>query len=225
MTRYKKADRRSQAFPIQSRACKETPEVNNRIVTLSHHMIKNSRTTEKMDPHLWSVPQKLKAISSKGLVPGYEAPWLHWKCLNRLRTGMGRYKSNMLKWKYMNDMCSFEVIVHHYVCGRYIMSGNDWKSLIQSVNSELCLQNTWLKANKLSLNVNKTYYLVFHRARIKVDNDTSIRMNESIINSASYLKYLGVIIDSKLNWIPHITFVKNKISKGIGMMFRERLFK
>ena len=67
-----------------------------------------------------------------------------------------------------------------------IMSGNDLKNLIQSVNSELCLLNTWLKANKLSLNINNTYYFVFHRARIKIDNDTSIRMNDRIINSASH---------------------------------------
>ena len=45
-------------------------------------------------------------------------------------------------------------------------------------------------------------------------------MNDSIINSASHLKYLGVIIDSKLNWIPHITHIKTKISKGIGNMFK-----
>ena len=67
-----------------------------------------------------------------------------------------------------------------------IMSGSDLETLIQSVNAELCLLNTWLKANKLSLNVNQTYYIVFHRARIKVDNDHSIRMNDSIINSASH---------------------------------------
>ena len=105
---------------------------------------------------------------------------------------------------------------------RVLMSGNDLESLIQFVNSELCLLNTWLKVNKLSLNVNKTYYRIFHRERIKVDNDNSIRMNDSIINSASHLKYLGVIIDSKLNWIPLITYVKNKISKGIGIMFKAR---
>ena len=50
--------------------------------------------------HLRSVPHKLKSIPSDDLSPGSEAPWLHWKCLNRLRTGMGRCKSNMLKWKY-----------------------------------------------------------------------------------------------------------------------------
>ena len=120
---------------------------------------------------------------------------------------------------YMNDICNVSELLYTIMDAddtSVIMSGNDLESLIQSVNSELCLLNTWLKANKLSLNVNKTYYLIFHRARIKVDNDNSIRMNASIINSASHLKYLGVIIDSKLNWIPHITYVKNKISKGIG---------
>ena len=90
------------------------------------------------------------------------------------------------------------------------------------MNLKLCLLNTWLKAIKLSLNVNKTSYFVFHRARIKVDNDNSIQMNDTIINSTSHLKYIGVIIDSKLNWIPHITYVKNKIYRGIGIMFKAR---
>ena len=126
---------------------------------------------------------------------------------------------------YMNDICNVSELLYSIMYAddtSVIMRGNDLENQIQSVNSELCLLNIWLKANKLSLNGNKTYYLIFHRARIKVDNDNSIRMNDSIINSASHLKYLGVIIDSKLNWIPHITYVKNKISKGIGIMFKTR---
>ena len=102
----------------------------------------------------------------------------------------------------MNDICNVLELLYTIMYAddtSVITTGNDLKRLIQSVNSELCLLNTWLKANKLSLNVNKTYYLVFHRARIKIDNDTSVRMNDSIINSASHLK------NSKLNWIPHIT--------------------
>ena len=94
---------------------------------------------------------------------------------------------------YMNNICNVSELLYTIMYAddtSVIMSGNDLKSLIQSVNSKLCLLNTWLKVNKLSLNVNKTYYLVFHRARIKVDNDNSIRMNDSIINSASHLNYL-----------------------------------
>ena len=41
------------------------------------------------------------------------------------------------------------------------------------------------------------------------------------VNSA---KYLGVIIDHKLNWIEHISYVKSKISKGIGIMYKARQF-
>ena len=50
--------------------------------------------------HLRHVPQKLKSIPSEVLGPGSEVQWLQWKCLDRLRTGMIRCKSNMLKWKY-----------------------------------------------------------------------------------------------------------------------------
>ena len=80
---------------------------------------------------------------------------------------------------YMNDICNVSELLCTIMYAddtSIIMSGNDLKSLIQSVNSELCLLNTWLKANKLSLNVNKTYYIVFHRARIKI-------IHRSIVNN------------------------------------------
>ena len=38
------------------------------------------------------------------------------------------------------------------------------------------------------------------------------------IREAKSMKYLGVIIDSKLNWIDHITYIKNKVAKGIGII-------
>ena len=47
-------------------------------------------------------------------------------------------------------------------------------------------------------------------------------MGSSIITATDKLKYLGVIIDDKITWIPHITYVKNKVSKGIGIMFKAR---
>ena len=39
------------------------------------------------------------------------------------------------------------------------------------------------------------------------------------VNSA---KYFIVIIDHKLNWIEHISYVKSKISKGIRIMYKAR---
>ena len=65
---------------------------------------------------------------------------------------------------YMNHICNVPELLYTIMYAddtSVIMSGNDLESLIQSVNSALCLLNTSVKANKLSLNVNKTYYLVF----------------------------------------------------------------
>ena len=36
------------------------------------------------------------------------------------------------------------------------------------------------------------------------------------------LNTLGVIIDDKITWIPHITYVKNKVSNGIGILFKAK---
>ena len=77
-----------------------------------------------------------------------------------------------------------------------LLNGNDYLSLIASLNSELDKLSIWLCANKLSLNVQKT----------------------------DSLKYLGVIIDHRLNWSHHITHVKNMVSKGIGIMYRARRY-
>ena len=42
-------------------------------------------------------------------------------------------------------------------------------SLISALHSELAKLTDWLKANKLSINVSKTHYMVFHRSRQKLD--------------------------------------------------------
>ena len=42
-------------------------------------------------------------------------------------------------------------------------------------------------------------------------------MGGSILTATDKLKYLGVIIENKITWIPCITYVKNKVSKGNGM--------
>ena len=49
-------------------------------------------------------------------------------------------------------------------------------------------------------------------------------MNNCCLKKTDSLKYLGVIIDHRLNWSQHITHVKNKVSKGIGIMHRARSY-
>ena len=52
--------------------------------------------------------------------------------------------------------------------------------------------------------------MVFHRARIKSDEQAVITIDNVILQTTNSLKYLGVVIDHKLNWTQHIAHVRNK---------------
>ena len=67
--------------------------------------------------------------------------------------------------------------------------------------------------------------MIFHRARIKLpDTEYPIIMNNSPLSNIQNHKYLVVILDSKMSWIQHIAYVKNKVVKGIGVMFKARTY-
>ena len=51
-----------------------------------------------------------------------------------------------------------------------LFEGHNIDSIVTSLNYELVKLIIWLNANKLSINVSKTHYMVFHRARRKVDH-------------------------------------------------------
>ena len=105
---------------------------------------------------------------------------------------------------------------------RVLLNGKNYLNLVKLLNSELDKLSIWLNANKLPLNAKKSYYMVFHRAKLKLDKHAVIKVNGVSLQSTNSFKYLGVIIDHKLNWTQHIAHVKNKVSKGIGIMYRAR---
>ena len=130
---------------------------------------------------------------------------------------------------YMNDICNVSDIFFAIMYAddtSLVVNGKDLNALIQLLNTALIDLCTWFKANRLSLNTTKTFYMIFHRARIKHMSGVadSIVMDNTIFAKTSSLKYLGVIVDHKLNWIEHISYVRNKVSKGIGIMYKARRF-
>ena len=68
----------------------------------------------------------------------------------------------------------------------------------------------WLKANKLIINTKKTHYMMFHRTRIKHNTNIKIQINNNIVDHINNNTFLGVNIDSKLNWAAHIPYIKAK---------------
>ena len=99
----------------------------------------------------------------------------------------------------------------------------EYTQLIISLNEELKKVSRWLNANGLTINLKKTHYMVFHRARIKA-KDLNVEMQGNNIDCVTTTKYLGVIIDNKLKWTSHILYIKNKISKTIGLFYKMRQY-
>ena len=99
-------------------------------------------------------------------------------------------------------------------------SGQNIDDVVNKLNTDLFKLQKWLNYKKLKLNISKTKSML-----ITLKNDTfndSIKVGEDIIESVSCLKYLGVMIDSRLNFNEHLDTIIKKISSKFGVIYRIR---
>ena len=92
-------------------------------------------------------------------------------------------------------------------------------SIENSINNELAKVNDWLKINKLSLNIDKTKFMIFHnyQQQITVPN---ISIENVAIECVPNFNFLGIHFNENLSWKPHITHISNLITKTIGVLNR-----
>jgi hypothetical protein len=76
----------------------------------------------------------------------------------------------------------------------------------------------WLLANKLSLNVAKTEFLLIgsHHKLNNLDSQPSVNIGHDSIKQVQHSRVLGVEIDENLSWNKHIENVVKKVTSGIG---------
>ena len=81
-------------------------------------------------------------------------------------------------------------------------SGSDERLLVCSLEHDLTIISDWFKANKLTLNKNKTMCMLFN-SKGRMKNNPSISIDGEAIPFVDHKKFLGVWIDNKLNWKEH----------------------
>jgi hypothetical protein len=101
------------------------------------------------------------------------------------------------------------------------IKGNNVKIMEDKLNQELIDISLWLKVNKLTLNIDKTHYMLFHSKK-KVNENLYIKIDNKLIDRVAHTKFLGVFIDDKLNWKQHINYISGKVSRCIGMLIKSR---
>ena len=80
----------------------------------------------------------------------------------------------------------------------------------------------WLSTNKLSLNIDKTHYMLFKsKGRYSVITKDLI-INEVKISQVEKTKFLGVYIDNVLSWKDHIQYIEGKIARSFGAVIKAR---
>ncbi len=108
-----------------------------------------------------------------------------------------------------------------------IISHQNLSDLINIVNTELENLSVWFKCNKLSLNIDKTNFIMFrnkHGNRRYDDNQLDICINGIKISRVTNTKFLGVIVDESLSWSNHTSNIVNVLSKYCGILYRFKEF-
>ena len=93
--------------------------------------------------------------------------------------------------------------------------------LVIEINVELVKVLTWVRVNKLSLNIEKTNFMLFTPKGFSRDMDY-ISIDGHRIKEVRQTKFLGVVLDNKLNWHAHCDYICSKMSKGIGIIIKAR---
>ena len=92
-------------------------------------------------------------------------------------------------------------------------SSSSLPELYKNINTELNSLADWFYANKLSLNVGKTNYVLFTRKTVITNLD--IKIGEINIERKSHVKFLGLLVDEKLEWSEHIKYCTSKLSSSL----------
>ena len=101
------------------------------------------------------------------------------------------------------------------------LQDKDIKELFDAGNKELQLVDQWLIANRLSVNVSKTKYILFSTAQSKLKTKKqTLTLRQNKIEQIECIKFLGVYIQEHLSWSRHINQLISKLGSVLGTVIK-----
>ena len=85
----------------------------------------------------------------------------------------------------------------------------------------------WCDVNKLSINFSKTNFMIIKSPQKRLNTPINVSIQDNGGNTfplerKDHVKYLGVLIDDKINWKQHISFVCSRVARNSGIFFKLR---
>ena len=126
---------------------------------------------------------------------------------------------------YINDLPNASKKLNFYLFAddtNIYCESKDLSNLLKIVNKELRSIKRWLDANKPSLNIDKTNYIIFHSSYRNVPSDSTIKIGKKQIKRVKFVKFLGLLLDEHLSWKYHLSELSKKLARTCGIFFKIR---
>ena len=124
---------------------------------------------------------------------------------------------------YINDITSISNSNHMVLFAddtNVIFEHTNHTELVQTVNRELINMAEWFKSNRLSLNIDKTKFMVFVKPSATQNLPVCLHLNGVNLSQVNCISFLGVLIQENMQWSQHINTKCNKISKINSLLYR-----
>lgn len=127
---------------------------------------------------------------------------------------------------YINDIglaivnCKFHLFADDTLL---YLTGGSYPEMTRKMNEDLCVLSKWFSTNKLKLNVNKTKCMLLAKEtqyKECLGSNVNVKLDGNIIEFVDTFKYLGIIVDRKLDFHNHIDYICSKIAKKLGILSR-----
>ena len=126
---------------------------------------------------------------------------------------------------YINDLpniSKYAKFILYADDANILLTGKDTEEILKKFDTIALSILKWVNTNGLALNLKKTKCMIFSRQQVFINRE--IKIGGVIIDREKEARFLGVIVDDKLNWSKHIATVKAKMARYVGMMYKLKYF-